>query len=482
MRRALLLAVVVVAAGSAHDAAAAGRLSFAHLSRYFSYDSGWLAGPALAGDRVIWAYATTDGYDVVTHPLDGSPGTRHHVPMAFDGSAFGQDAVNLDLDASPRRFALGVDYEGCYQPCGKEPTVVPLHAEFVTGRVGQAPRRTPHCARGPCRRWCGRLEPHVTGAVVLTRHGNSCTSRAFVRDYAAGPRATTRTYTTCAADIDGDLVALGAPCGAEGRTRVLNWRTGRVIYSLAGVSPSAVQSDGTVAYLTPAADGSAQTLEWASAAEPFGHPIATARQVEGPLIARDRLAYQVPPSSGVATAPLVVSALDGREVARVDGDVMRRFDFDGRRLAWFTRPCQRAAVAVWDLRGQPPSMPGGSCPLPTLRLRSTRLPADGRIPVTLRCPARPRLGCAGEVDIWARRPRHPSRRQGIGYEQYWFGPGKSRARFLDLDTDRLCAGHSGRVQVWIRVWGTSRLGSDGPGPSVEEAHRLRPDGVATARC
>jgi hypothetical protein len=487
-----LLAVAGVLLALAGPAQAAGRLLHVNLPPSGPYDPGPVAGPALAGDDVMWARLVPGGYDVVTLPVDGSHATRYHVEKDWHRGT----PWLPELDASRERWALAETHPPSCIEDGCPEAFVRDYASMVTGAIGGPPRRVPRCGAGSrCQTPCALGGASVSGQVVsVFRRGiaGGCDAVTVLRDYGAGTRPVTRSIAGCAPQIAGDLIAFvpaSPESGCEQSTgiRVVNWRSGESLYSLPGIAYYSVQEDGRLATARllpgPGSETSYRArIGWASPGEPSEHQLATDGTFLRPLIANDRVAY-LPVRREHEANPIAVLGLDGRELARADGVLGTRFDFDGDRLAWFTRPCERAAIAVWDLRGPAPAMPAGPCPLPAPELHSIRVTRTGRLRLALRCPPKPALGCAGSIDVLAQRTRHPLHRTFLASGRYRFGPGRRRVKSLDLSPGLVCADRHGRTRAWLRLFAPGRGRRAGyGGPRSQHRFRLALPGVETSRC
>jgi hypothetical protein len=168
-------------------------------------------GPALAGDRVLWARPREYGYDVLTQPLDGSTARHDRVAVEPAGPS------TISLSASPRRFGLSIAVtRATYSSC-KACDYVTVFNEFLTGRVGKPPQIVRRCVR---RRGCGptagcsRVDTDVSEDVVVN---TLCFKTITVRDYGAADPPLIRRYDGCGGAIAGDLLTFNAPGVRAGR-------------------------------------------------------------------------------------------------------------------------------------------------------------------------------------------------------------------------------------------------------------------------
>jgi hypothetical protein len=203
-------------------------------------------------------------------------------------------------------------------------------------------------------------------------------------------------------------------------------------------------------------------------------------------LANDLIAYSVPtfnPQGPTRGGIFVVRALDGSLVAEAaDLGAPPQFDFDGRRLAWITRPCQLGAFVIWDLHGDPPALPSGQCAAPRIGRRSIRI-RDRRLHVKLTCPMRPALGCEGYIVARAKSARNRRRHVSIASGDFGFPPGAVRQKALTIDRSApACARRDGRVRVRITAASYGRRGSHSRTKSSHAVVWLRSSAIRSVAC
>jgi hypothetical protein len=134
--------------------------------------------------------------------------------------------------------------------------------------------------------------------------------------------------------------------------------------------------------------------------------------------------------------------------------------FDGRRLAWWVRPCELAIVQVWDPLDGSPALSDGPCPWAKLGNASSRVGHRGRIFVDARCPTQPRLGCTGIMRLIAEGGRRGApRRRILAEPTYGVPPGAMERIELRLSRgDRRFVRRHGRVSVTVVSRAVARSG------------------------
>jgi len=443
-------------------------------SSYGRQDEAGSVGPALAGDHVIWARTARHGYDVVTQAIDGSTARHDRISAPTDGERA------MSLTASPRRFALSIGIMRATVPSCKACTYITAYDALFTARVGTPPQLVHRCteAKG-CGPRCARTDTDVSEDVVID---SRCLETLTLRDYGTGATPPVKRYDACGGKLAGNVLAMNVPgrCEPTAETVVDNWRTGTRMYALKPpVGGFDVQADGKLAF--PEFVSSSKTgVDWASPAEPFPHRIATIPYWSGTVFrfTNDLIAYAEPtfnPQGPTLGAIFEVRRLDGSIVAHTsDAGSPPRFDFDGRRLVWVTRPCELGAFVVWNLQGEPPAMPSGQCPAPHVAQRSVRIGDDRRLHFKLNCPREPALGCEGFISARAKRARHPHRLAYLASGYFKFPPGGVRQKALEIDHSlKVCASRHGLVRLRITARSYGRRGSSSPAKSSVASVWLR---------
>jgi hypothetical protein len=356
LRAACGLALSLVAVGAAE---AGGRM------RALAATDTLVAGPVVAGDRVLWGERGRSEFRLRSVPLAGGrPVTVFRRPVE------GEDPGWLALDASASRAAFAV-----------EP------GPALAGPPG-----------GPFAPVADRaLRVDVAGDAVVTAEAN--------RVVAHRPGLPAAPLAPPAGARPGGFVAEGRLIAFSLRPRgvvVTELGTGAERYRVpTGAAAFDLQADGKLATFTGTA------VAWASPAEPRLHRIRVGRRVDDVRMAANRLVVrvrgpQVPTGgTGVSVDHLRRVGLRGRSARVTPRTVsLRGFDYDGRALAWSANGC----ILVSDLRGPPPAaVPPGPCfraeviaeeltPPPLTPRRRTIEPA-------LTCVSAPGGRCRGEVRL-----------------------------------------------------------------------------------
>jgi hypothetical protein len=200
-------------------------------------------------------------------------------------------------------------------------------------------------------------------------------------------------------------------------------------------------------------------LSWASPQDPSVHHIANVgrgfflAQVRHGLIAgarRDAIRNYSP-----GLSELSVYDLAGRQVSEPVTDPVGGWDFDGRRLAWGSAPCEIALVLVWDVRESPPHVWDGDCPVARPVSASRRVHSPQMLRMKLQCPDEPPLGCSGAIRLVARK-RTRGRRL-LGTANYAVLPGETDTASLQLGRATYeWFRQRGRVKVVARLFAVRR--------------------------
>jgi hypothetical protein len=440
-----------------------------------------LVGPALAGESLVYGRGGETGLYVSR--VDGSGTTR---PVGATSAVAAADVRNAMLDASEERVAVSEALTACGDDCRGGEVVLasrvlsaPLSGTFRT--IAGCEPTGPACGY-TCFSGSSVRKVAVDGTAVA--FSDPCRpSRLVVRDDGGSPPI--ERSLEVAGLAGGPLLAgrylawleLERPNEHPTPLRVVvyDWMAEREVYrfTVAGLVSAAIQPDGKVAYAQREGESGAR-VAWASPEEPHAHPGALfptpSLQVR---IARDLIAVQARSYGSERLATFSVADLAGRELAsQSDSSVIAQWDFDGARLAWATRPCERAAVVAWDLAdARPPALPEGRCPLPAITTRSTSL-SGKTFRIALRCPAKPALGCLGRMRLVARTSR--GERYGLGIARYEVAPGATGALTVNLSKARRAfVRRHRRVTVAATAIGESRSGLDIAGEFLTRTSSFR---------
>ncbi len=384
MARALLIAVLILAAFNA--SAFAQSRSVDTGSRYpgwgdpTTYDTpNLLSGPFLEGEDVVWAEVSRTGRAVVA---DGPSGRRtlHVSPEA---------RTRFALDVADGRAALTAFAIEC-PPSGGDP-------DDPCGRYrGESPRRFllhegpvagPLAAReGAC--------PATLARVTASALALDCFDRPWTVYEDDGA---VRGFGQVDAEVAGDLIAQHE--GNPGAVSVRRRASGEEVLRVANTSgwPLALAADGTVAYVL----GSRQ-IGWSSPQAPEPHAIDVPFEPRDVRLAGDLIAIRERGYRDPGISRFAVVDRSGRLVATHEADLTEaEWDFDGRRLAYFRRPCSLAQVVVRDIADRSITDPTGGCarvaPLP----RAATVSRDRRVRVRLRCPRAAGATCGGQLRVKA---------------------------------------------------------------------------------
>lgn len=481
MRRApIVLALAVALLAPAAASARSSLVAFGSAGGDVSESYGFV-GPALAGESIVYARGDATGLRVRRVDGSGDTGTIGSIP-GFGGETFTQAVV----EASEQRVGVGEEATACQGDCRTGTTLLAdrVFSAPLTGplaRIGGCGPGGPPCGSA-CFITAGSPAVSVDGTAVAFR--DPCArQRVVVRDD-GGAQAVERSLEL--PSLAGDPALAGRfvawpEAERPGEFRpvtvvVYDWVAEREAYRFdaRGLLSLAVQDDGKAAYAIHEGESSARVW-WASpSGEPRTHP--------GPLfptpslqvrIGRDRIAARARAYGTERLSTLAVVDLAGREFARHEEPAtIGRWDFDGTRLAWATRPCERVAIVAWDLAdARPPALPAGHCPLPAITTRSTSL--DGKsFRLGLRCPAEPALGCLGRIRLVAHAPR--GERYALGTVGYEVAPGRSTRLAVTLPkAPRTFVTRHRRVTVAATAIGESRSGLEIAGEFLTRTSSFR---------
>jgi hypothetical protein len=195
------------------------------------------------------------------------------------------------------------------------------------------------------------------------------------------------------AQLDRDVIAAGGRLALlgrdeKGRFELIDWRSRTPVRTLPDLESVSIGEDGTVVY------SAASNLYLLA---PGGRPkeirlSPTPEYVYGAdvqvRVAGGRLAVR-------RGKFLTLAGVDGTRAITVEAsDLIYAWSFDGARLAWWTRPCARGYVVAWDVAEAPPEGPRTDCALPAITKARMK---GSTLELTLRCPAEPADGCAGDA-------------------------------------------------------------------------------------
>lgn len=325
-----------------------------------------VAGPVLAGPRVLWgeqvgarvALKTADTPADVQTVRVFAPAPHPNVPA--------QTALTLSLAASTSYALVGVEND--FLPDRPEYA----QEQHVPQPFGGAPSG-PLSAVGPQCQAARFLSPvSVSGTVVAYFAG--C-QQIVVRDLAdASVSSPTLPPDSYAPRVAGRYLAyLQGPPGGNSPGRysaitVFDRVAGRQVYRFAAgtirheINDISVGKDGSIAVayrVTLAPKPEKMGVSVASVQRPVLRQLLPVSGHYGIRVAAGRvvLVGQQGPSTGVVShGQLLVSDLEGhvqRLAAPVDDQTLfgRRFDWDGQNVTWVTRTCDQALINVAPLSG-----------------------------------------------------------------------------------------------------------------------------------
>jgi hypothetical protein len=421
------------------------------------------AGPVFAGERMAWAIRRGAGsYLVRSVERDGSDrrSFQARTPLIPRGSK-----ANFSLAASAERLLLGIDEHYCPPACRGSQNA-PAQRVFL-GYYGGAEDGSdileqvePACTAGGDYydyEGGGRPALQVSGEVVMYR---MCGGGVRLRDYAEGATPSVADFPDAIGGrVAGSILAATETSEpyVEPHIAVRNWRSGADLYSVTVPAPRSsdfdrasfdVRGDGTLVTGTDGADDTSQ-LRVHTAASADGEPVGDFVPVPDPIVrlVGDRVAYW----TRTPRKPVVgVRTLGGAAVVppRVIREATTNLDFDGASLLWGTRPCGLAALAVWDLAGDPPRLPAGKCPFARLVHGTGRVDRKRRVSVVVACPKNP-LGCAGAVNGTQVQNR-------FEHNSFTLDPAE-RKRVRVTTHKALCIDGQGRTRARITLWAYKRV-------------------------
>jgi hypothetical protein len=390
-------------------------------------------GPHPAGDRVVWAERRYPRMHLRSLAADGEIAEIGSVVDAPQGP---NNPLYWDLAVGEGRLAFAqaatecTDDEFCrdFRITSDELHLGPIggpYALVASCQRGEAGCPTdPHC-------------PKYSGVVLVNgmlSYSEGCGDSRFVtRDLATGEQFTfagsesARRWTGTGRYLL--VLESDEPSPAVYDFVVYDVKTGQELYRVPDQPPyGAVGEDGLVALFDP----SSGQLSWADRGEPFPHPIAMVAPTNNVsfMVRRRVIAFVTAIGVGVPRR-LTLFSLNGEQVSQADDEPAGDWDFDGRRLAWVSEPCQLGVIRIWDPTDDPPDLADRPCPAAAVRGASSRVGRRGRIFVKARCPVRPALGCSGTMRLVA-KARRPSRRRPLGEPSYAVASGDTERLKLEL--------------------------------------------------
>lgn len=357
----------------------------------FSPGKGPLAGPALSGDRVVWAEPAGRGFRVVISTADG--GRR---PLATLKPSVSAEEFRGFPALSGAPGSVGVESdEGSV--CAKCDGSISARIFLLSGEGTSTRSLSEVVADVPFR------AVDVSGDATVFR-GPSCRELSVVELSPDGPVARFATPSLRSPRLAGSFLAGQAVPACESALPlrrdlvVVDWPTGKEVYRVpAAVLPGAVtsldvQSDGKIVFSHyTGADIGDQRVSWASPAEPVPHDLGapsrrayevklandTAVFAGGRVTVTDTAVRSLIPNGEIGTATL--GGATGAD--RVPADLVLgsdSFDFDGTRLAWREMRCDGPVIRTATISDIPRSSRRKDCALtfrrpPTVGSRGIRI-------------------------------------------------------------------------------------------------------------
>lgn len=422
-----------------------------------------VAGPVLAGERVIWATGRSAG-SVATVRLGGGGSAAKTVAVFERRDPDVRYGVDLVLAASAQRIAVDTAFSDLFpDPRAAAPTM----ARPFSGPVGRALRALADECVFPDLSGVDPLGAVAVSENVVAYRGPGC-DRLAVRDLsdpsapvlslpndASAPRVAGRYIAYLQGPMRGDqpgefnaIVVIDRVTQQE----VYRVPAGALAHLILGLS---LDRDGTivVTYQSSQRLGSPRRMGIATASpqQPPLRPLLPDSGYYSARVAGGRVVVVRQPglSSGNVTngrLELVDPASGQRRTlaSPVEDGYRPRFDFDGQRVTWLSRTCTSVRVNVAALDATPgPGREPGHC-----RLRLTRAPVIKKNRLKLR------FSCAGlRADCTPDQPKisslpapgRPARviaRRAVVYD-----PGIVEAR-LTRAGRRMLSGHR-RVRVRV---------------------------------
>jgi hypothetical protein len=426
VNRALLIALSLVSTlGWPGDAAAVSQVAPGGVR---------IVGPQVDGDHVIWGAYVDDGLDFRVLGPDGQ--------VSDAGSAAGGGQWGIAADAGEFAYwrqEIFWSIKRCYDYYnlrGAEIAVGPYGGPFdVLDRCPGSTRIPETCETDHCTSAGSFVE--LSDRVLA--FAEFCEPfKTVVRDLDTGETRVHDLLNSGPAQVVGRYLAVHEGSYDEpGDIVVSDSLTGEERFRVQQSTASfALAPDGLLALYDPETG----ELSWASQQDPSIHHVANAglgyqgMQVRRGLIALGRwdpIHYEIDRFS--------VFDLAGRSVSTPATDAPGTWDFDGRRVAWSSAPCEFALVVAWDVRSEPPAIADGNCPVARPVSATKRIRRDHILRMELECPEQPPLGCLNVARVVAKTRDHG--RRLLGKTSFAVLPGETREARLELDR---------RTYKWLR--------------------------------
>jgi hypothetical protein len=401
---ALALALVLAAAPSARASSRAVTGPMPGPPTSATTDFYAFSGPVPVGDDVVWATRSEDGaVSAWVNEASGRTQSVLDLPDAPD------DSGAVSIAAVPGLVAVIRKSTHCFDDC-RSSIMGPVTDDVWTGPVAGPLKRSFGCgAPGPVctgdAYTCNAPQTALSADWITT---GACTGSFTLTDLRTG---TQRPFGETSPSLAGRYLATVAQATGiprqdnPARLVVRDLETGTEAYRIDVPSPnpvdayfftSRVQADGT------AVVQSGSGAWWASVAEPFLHPMQAPGAVVN--IVGGRVAFVAGPRLG---REVTVTDLTGTVLAKVPvAPTLGRVAFDGRRVAWASRPCQDAVVVVREVADADGPLPSTApCPAPAISRKTRKADDAFAFSVKLSCPATPALGCAGTLHLVGRQQR-----------------------------------------------------------------------------
>jgi hypothetical protein len=299
-----------------------------------------VAGPALAGDRVVWGEQRAQ-----TTVLVAAGGG----PLLWRSSL---SWLSGPLAASPSTVAFATSSNSCSAPN----TACPVETTFVAGRPGHG--WTPVTAPVRCVSTAAGRTLAVSGPLVATVTPDCDAAAAGTAVVRENGRVVFRRAVSC---CDVALAGQTLAWRSGGAIDVFDLATHRLRYRAAAppegpVAAFDVQADGTLAMLVGRQPDGHVTVVWRRAADPTLHRLqlhaVLPTHPPGLRVIGDRLVLETAPAASptdnIASSTLVVADLAGRTrvLARFSArlEQVGGFDATARTVTWASRRITRTRL------------------------------------------------------------------------------------------------------------------------------------------